>query len=152
MCTRVWMRYPHGYVRIACTCAFRYFNTYMCMSCINEPQGTIVRDERNEMVFHRYWTSVHHVDYTRIRKPECLYFCLALLLYRFIFIPFYFHSPRSRIRLRLHPISAFSRTFRNERVGALVSLHIFRFSLLSSVSPPPRRVSTRTEPSVSSNN
>lgn len=69
--------------------ALIYSYTYMPVSCINEPQGITVRDEKNGWFF----IDIGRRSTTRIRKLEYLYFCLALLPYRFIFIPSIFILP-----------------------------------------------------------
>lgn len=67
-----------------------YIFIYIYVSCINEPQGITVWDEKNGWFFIDIgrWSTT-----TRIRKLEYLYFCLALLPYRFIFIPSIFILP-----------------------------------------------------------
>lgn len=116
----------------------------MCVSCINEPQGTTVRDERNEVVLHRYWTSVQHVDCSDIRKLECLYFCLALLPYRFIFIPSIFILPdlipACAYILSSCPLLLAQRSHVQKRKFGLP----FPFPLICFVSLSSHRVSTRT--------
>lgn len=87
-----------------CLCALIYSYTYTCVSCINEPQDITVRDEKNG------WFSIdigRRSTTTHIRKLEYLYFCLALLPYRFIFIPSIFILP-GLIPVCTYILSAFS--------------------------------------------
>lgn len=102
-----WVPFVLSVYVCVCVRALIYSNTYTCVPCINEPQGTTVRDERNEVVLHRYWTSVQHVDcsHQKTRMPLFLPRITPIPIY---FHPVYFHSPRSHTRLCLYPIFASS--------------------------------------------
>lgn len=86
-------------------CALIYSYTYMCVSCINEPQGIAVRDEKNVVVFHRYWPPVHHDSHQKTRIPLFLSRITPIPIY---FHPIYFHSPRPHPRLCLYSIRVLS--------------------------------------------
>lgn len=124
-----------------CVCArmyaLIYSYTYTCVSCINEPEGTAVWDERNG------WFSIdigRRSTTTRIRKLEYLYFCLAFLPYRFIFIPSIFILPD--FSLFLPHIPARANSIR------VLSSHNILTSETSHASFSPARLSSRRTPTA----
>lgn len=86
-------------------CALTYSYTYTCVSCINEPQGITVWDEKNGQFSVDIWPSVHHDSHQKTRIP--LFLPLVLRPYRFIFIPSIFILP-GLIPARAYILSAFS--------------------------------------------
>lgn len=112
--------------------ALIYSYTYTCVSCINEPQGITVRDDKNG------WFSIdigRQSTTARIRTiPLFLLLSLALRLYRFIFIPSIFILPRPHPRpVRGYPIRVLS-----SRNILMLETERFRKMLVPrSLLPPP---------------
>lgn len=88
-----------------CMCALIYSYTYMCVSCINEPQGITVRDEKNGWYFIDIGRRSHHDSH---QKTRILLFLPRITPIPIYFHPIYFHSPRSHPRLCLYPIRVLS--------------------------------------------
>lgn len=127
-----------------CVCVRLYISyTCTCISCMNELQGTTVRDEKKRVVFH--------IDIGRrstIRKLEYFYFCLALLLYSDLFSSHLFSFfPTSSPLLRLCPIRVLSsRNILTRRKVESPGSRFSPVSLLSLRRVPIARTHTNREP------
>lgn len=98
----------HSVCLYVCVCLYVFVCAYIFIYiyvCIMHKRTSRYNSSGREkwVVFHRYWRSTT----TRIRKLEYLYFCLALLPYRFIFIPSIFILP-GLIPVYAYILSAFS--------------------------------------------
>lgn len=113
-----------------CTCmyTFIYSNTYMYKHIMHKRTSRYNSSGRgNEVVPHRYWTSVHHVDYShqKTRMPLFLPRVTPIPIY---FHPVYFHSLRSYTRL--YPISSLRVTFSHSETRVFISLYIPQYTVL----------------------